>query len=151
VGELESGIEENFRTLLPLYEHTDLRVECASDGVYRCSVPLNERNSNHFGTMHAALQWASAEVLGGLVLAASGLDLSKFLGVVKSFQIDFKKPAETAVVAETFFSDIQMAAIELALKDHDRHDLELSIVVRHVEADTLAEAKGVYAVRPLRS
>jgi hypothetical protein len=101
--------------------------------------------------MHAALQWASAEVLGGLVLAASGLDLSKFLGVVKSFQIDFKKPAETAVIAEAFFSDTQMGAMELALQDHGRHDFELTIVVRSVEGDTLAEAKGVYAVRPLRS
>ncbi len=150
MAEFERDLETTLRDLLPLYEHIDLKIESASNGVFRCFVPLNERNSNHFKTMHAALQWAAAEALGGVVLAASGIDLKKFLGGVRSVESDFLKPAETSVTAESHFSDAQMRAMKMDLEENGRCDFELDAVVRNRDGETVAQTKGVYAVRPRR-
>ncbi|MEM8942030.1 MAG: DUF4442 domain-containing protein, partial [Pseudomonadota bacterium] len=97
----ESRVESRLRELLPLYKHIDLTIESVSGGVFRCKIPLNEANKNHFGTVHAALQFAVAEVLGGLVGESLGVLNDQHVGVVKNFEIHFKKPATTDVIAET--------------------------------------------------
>lgn len=100
--------------------------------------------------MHAALQWASAEVLGGLVIATSGIDLGRYLGAIRSFHIEFKKPATSAVVAEARFSQTEMNAMLQRLEDHGRCDFELVTHVRNEDGDPVAEGRGVYAIRPMR-
>ena len=150
MNELESDIERRFRRLFPLYEHIDLRIESASSGVYRCRVPLTEKNSNHFKTMHAALQFAAAEVLGGIVFAASDIDPRKFLGVVKRFEIEFKRPASTTVTAEAHFSDPEKEAMLIRLREDGRCDFVMRSVLRNENGETVAEGRGVYAVRPAR-
>ena len=68
MSEAEDKIQSFLWKLIPFYEHVELSIESARDGVYRCRLPLNDRTKNHLGTVHAAIQWASAEVLGGLVI-----------------------------------------------------------------------------------
>jgi hypothetical protein len=97
--------------------------------------------------MHAALQWASAEVLGGLIVAASGIDLAKYLAVVKSFHIEFKKPATSAIVGEARFSDSDMNAMLRRLDDHGRCDFELDAYIKDEAGETVAQGRGVYAIR----
>lgn len=147
----EKSIERSFRKILPLYDHVGLEVEKASEGEYRCRVPLNDANSNHFGTIHAAIQFAVAEALGGLVLASSSVDTSRFLGVVKRFEIDFRKPATTGIVASTHFSTDDMQSIADSLRDADRSDFELDIVVESESGETIAQGRGFYAVRRRRA
>lgn len=147
--EREQELEKSLRRLFPLYDHIGLSVESASAGVYKCRVPLNKQNSNHFQTVHAALQWASAEVLGGLVIATSGIDLGKYLGVVKSFHIEFRKPATSTIVAETRFSDSDMKAMLQRLKAHGRCDFELETCIRDETGNPVAQGHGVYAIRPI--
>lgn len=144
----EERLEAYLRTKLPIYEHIGLKVESASHGVYRCSIPLQEKNSNHFGTMHAAIQWASAEVLGGLVIwTVLPPWEEQFLGVVRDFWISFKKPARTNVVAETFFSESELEAVKEAVHKHGRHDFEICSVLRNTDGEIIAEGKGIYAIR----
>ena len=151
MGDRERAFERAFRKLSPLYDHIDLTVESASDGVFRCSVPLEERNSNHAQTMHAAIQWAAAEALGGVAFAAMGLDLRKYLGVVKSAHIDFKRPATTRITAETSFPEARVEAVKAELEEQGRCDFELDVVVRGESGKTVAEAHCVYAIRPQRA
>lgn len=147
MGAREKALEQYLREHLPLYDYMDLKIECASGGEYRCSVPLHERNSNHFGTVHAALQWAAAEVLGGLVYFSAIENDDRFLAVVKSFSIEFRKPAFTNLVVETHFSDAQLAGIKSALEEHGRYNFELDAVVKNSAGETVAESHGVYAIR----
>lgn len=144
----EEKLETYLRTNLPIYEHIGLKIVSASHGEYRCSIPLQKENSNHFGTIHAAIQWASAEVVGGLVfLTAFPPEEKQFLGMVKEFTISFKKPATTSVIAETFFSESELEAVKEAVLKHGRHDFEISCVLRNTDGEIIAEGKGIYAIR----
>ena len=64
----EARIEARLKRNFPIYDYVGLEIESASDGIYRCVVPLRESNVNHIATVHAAIQWAAAEVLGGMVV-----------------------------------------------------------------------------------
>ena len=152
MGENEERIGKLFRELLPLYEHIDLSVECASAGVFRCRVPLNEANSNHFDTVHAALQFAAAEMLGGLVAESLGLLGGQYLGVVRKFEIEFKTPATTDITAEAHVSDDELSAVVDRLNASGRVDFDVDSTVTDEQGTVVATARGTYAIRPaLRS
>jgi acyl-coenzyme A thioesterase PaaI-like protein len=68
MGTIEQEIEQWAKSTLPVYEFMDLGVVSVSEGVYQCFVPLTKNTGNHINTVHAAFQWASAEILGGLVV-----------------------------------------------------------------------------------
>jgi acyl-coenzyme A thioesterase PaaI-like protein len=144
---LESKLQRNLRENLPLYEYMDLRIECASDGIFRCVVPMIENNMNHFRSIHAALQWAAAEVLGGLVWAISQPEEGEFVPVIRRFEIDFKRPAYGDIVAETRFSEEQADTLKSELNANGRYDFVLESEVRNLEEETLAIGKGFYAIR----
>ena len=57
-----------------------------------------EGNGNHLGTMYAGVLFTVAEVIGG-VMAAVTFDMTKVVPLVKSMEIDFKRPARSDVVA----------------------------------------------------
>jgi acyl-coenzyme A thioesterase PaaI-like protein len=67
----ESEIQAVLFECCPLYKHIGLTVESAQGGHYRRRLPLDAKNTNHINTVHAALQWAAAEVVGGLVVFAT--------------------------------------------------------------------------------
>ncbi|MEM6606868.1 MAG: YiiD C-terminal domain-containing protein, partial [Pseudomonadota bacterium] len=121
----ESRVESRLRELLPLYKHIDLTIESVSGGVFRCKIPLNEANKNHFGTVHAALQFAVAEVLGGLVGESLGVLNDQHVGVVKNFEIHFKKPATTDVIAETRMPVGDLTALAERIEADGRVDFDL--------------------------
>ena len=144
----ESAIEAWAREHLPVYEFMDLKVLSVSQGVYKCRVPLSENTGNHINTVHAAFQWASAEMLGGLVVLSNRTD-EKFVPVVKSLSIDFKQPALTDVTAEARFSMERVAAMNAALESTGRYDFDLASVIRDSAGLVVAEAVGRYAVRTM--
>lgn len=144
---LESKLQRNMRASLPLYEYMDLRIESASNGIFRCAVPMIENNMNHFRSIHAALQWAAAEVLGGLVWTMSQPAEGEFVPVVRRFEIDFKRPAFGDIVAETRFSESQADTMKSELKANGRYDFVLESEIRNLDEETLAIGKGFYAIR----
>ncbi|MDP6979971.1 MAG: YiiD C-terminal domain-containing protein [Myxococcota bacterium] len=147
MADFEARVERSLRKNFPIYEYMDFKVESASGGVYRAAVPLNEENSNHFDTVHAALQWASLEALGGLVWIAVKPEDRSLLPVVKRFEIDFKRPATTDITAETKFSESEAAAMRAALAADGRCDFELESTIRNTAGEVVAEGKGFYSVR----
>jgi len=144
---LEAKLQRNLRASLPLYEYMDLRIESASNGIFRCVVPMIENNMNHFRTIHAALQWAAAEVLGGLVWTMSKPEEGEFIPVVRRFEIDFERPAFGDIVAETRFSKAHSAEMKSELKSKGRYDFVLESEIRNLDEQTLALGKGFYAIR----
>jgi len=148
MGNFETKLQESFRENFPLYEYMQLSVESAPDGVFRCSVPLTRNNSNHFHTVHAALQFALAEVLGGAVWVACKPKGNDFLPVVRSFRIDFKRHASSDLVGETHFSAAQAATMKAELATKGRFDFKLESILRNAEGETIATGVGDYAIRP---
>ncbi len=130
---------------LPLYEHIGLTIlEAGNRNRFR--VPLNERNKNHFGSVHAALQWAVAEAVGGV--AGTTLTALKNSGeyflVVKQVTIDFLKPAMTDVDALVIITDEQIATIDQDLKEHGKVEWELNCDITNSTGEIVAKTNATY-------
>lgn len=145
---IETELQDWARENLPIYEFMDLTIHSASEGVYKCLVPLSGNTGNHINTVHAALQWASAEILGGLVVLSTRTD-EKYVPVVKSLSIEFTRPAFTDITSEAVFSNEQVAVMNTALESTGRFDFELPSLIRDSEGEIVARALGQYAVRTM--
>ena len=145
---IENELEDWARANLPIYEFMDLKVLSVSEGLYQCFVPLSRNTVNHIKTVHAAFQWASAEILGGLAVLSTRKD-EKYVPVVKSLDIEFKRPALTSITSEALFSSKQVDLMNTALESTGRYDFELASVIKDSEGEVVAEALGRYAVRTL--
>ncbi|MCS5637939.1 MAG: DUF4442 domain-containing protein [Myxococcota bacterium] len=142
---LQAGLHKSF----PIYEFVGLEVESASDGVYRCFVPHRPSNMNHISTIHAAIQWAASEVLGGLVMM-SALEGLAFFAVVKNVSIDFKRPARSGITTETFFDDSQVEQLRADFEKNGEAEFSLHYVVRDEDGVEVASADGGYLARKPR-
>lgn len=141
-----------FLSLLPLAQHTGMIVESAENGVYRIRMPLNADTGNHMQTVHAALQFAAAEVLGGLVVvtAVPFEDLPKIYGAVKSATIEFVRAARTDITAEAHMPEAELARIRQAVKAGNEALFTLRPLVRDREGRDVARFQGEYVIRPRR-
>ena len=143
---IEKEIEAWARKNLPVYEFMDLKVINSSDGLYRCLVPLSKNTTNHIFTVHAAFQWAAAEILGGLVVLCNRKD-EKYVPVVKGLNIDFKAPALSDITSTAYFADRDVVEMNSALESTGRYDFALNSKIRDTNEQVVAEAEGYYAVR----
>ena len=149
MSEAEDEIQSFLRRLIPFYEHVGLSIESAKDGVYRCSLPLNDQTKNHLDTVHAAIQWASAEVLGGLVIAVNFRD-SRLFVAVRSVAIEFLRPARSEITAEVLFPDERVEDLRRGLESKGEVEFEVRAVVRDSSQRDVATTVGQYVVRKQR-
>ena len=149
----ESEIQAMFYQYLPLYEHIGMTVESARDGIYRCRLPLDARNSNHFNTVHAALQWATAEALGGLLLVDMfGQNcFAKLFVAVKSAAIEFLRPARTAITAEAIADPKELQRIKALVDAGQEAQFSLGVRVLSADGETVARMCANYIARPKRA
>ena len=140
--------EELSKGMFPLYGFMDLKLEQMSDGVFRARVPFIDNNKNHMQTMAAPIQWAIAEMLGGLVWFVSQVS-DKHVPIMKSMNIDFMKPATSDVIAETTFSAEDVQKMKDGLEKDDRYDFELKAVLKDANGVIVSETVGQYAIRGL--
>lgn len=124
----------------------NLEISMTPDGIYRCFVPLGSNTGNHVNTVHAAIQWAAAEPLGGLIVLSKRTD-EKYVPVIRSLEIDFRRPALTDITSEASFSAEQVEAMNAALDATGRYDFELDSVVRDTAGEVVTRATGCYAIR----
>jgi acyl-coenzyme A thioesterase PaaI-like protein len=146
----EAGVESLLKGLIPLYRHIDLVIECVRDGEYRCRIPLNEKTRNHFDTVHAAIQFASAEVLGGLVVQGNFLADRLFIAVL-GVSIEFERAAKTEIIAQTHFGEAEVAAVRRDLEAHGEARFELHGSIRDTSDREVATTVSRYLVRPPRA
>ncbi len=140
-----SAIEAKIWRMCPLYEHIDLRVESIGDTV-ACTVPLTVANTNHLGGMHAAVQWAVAEAVGGVGFFAHP-ELGECWLAVRDVTISFVTVATTALRAEARFDAAQVASIAAQLTDRQRANYEVECVLRDTSGQVVTTATGHYHLR----
>ena len=145
----EERLQQGLRRTFPIYDYVGLEVQSAGEGVYRRFVPHRPSNMNHISTIHAAIQWAASEVLGGLVMmnALEGMD---FFAVVKNVSIDFKRPARSGITTETFFDDAEVARLRADFEKNGEGEFSLHCVVRDEDGVEVASADGGYLARKPR-
>ena len=142
VEELQRYFEKN----LPLYKHIGLKILEAQHGVAKCFVPLNDRNANHFGVLHAAIQWAVAEALGG-VIGFGHFGTDEILTVVKEFSIAFKQPAATNITSETSIGSDEIDRVRDDLDHIGKSEFKLEIELKNSSGEVVATAIGLYHSR----
>ena len=129
---------------LPIYEQIQATIEELGSTV-RCKVPLNPGNKNHFGAVHAALQFAVCEMAGGLAVNQSSvLRSGDYLLVVKSLNLEFLKPALSDVEAIARISKEQLSQIDQSLREQGKFQFELSVELVDAAGESVAVATGVY-------
>ena len=146
---LEARIEARLKRNFPIYEHVGLEIESVSDGIYRCAVPLQESNANHIATVHAAIQWAAAEVLGGMVVM-SVFGSQPVFAVVPHVAIDFTRPARSAIRAEALFAEAEAALLRETFEREGEAEFSLRAVIRREDGSEVAAADARYLVREPR-
>ena len=126
VKELQRYFEKNF----PLYRHAGIKILEARHGEAKCYAPLKESNSNHFGGLHAAIQWAMAEVLGGVIIFYD-FRTEEVFGLVKDFYIAFKQQATTDITSETSISPHEIDRVKDELDNIGKSELALEIELKN--------------------
>ena len=149
-SEAAKALQSSLYRSLPIYEHIEAQVEELGDQV-RCSVPLKEKNQNHFGAVHAALQFAVCEMTGALTVSQHpAIRGGGHRLVVKSLNIDFLKPAMTDVTASATITEAQRAQLIQALEGEGKAELALDIELTDAEGQLVAQARGLYHVSTKR-
>jgi acyl-coenzyme A thioesterase PaaI-like protein len=140
-------IEALLRRLCPMYEQIGLRVERAGDEIVT-SVPLTPFNANHLGGMHAAVQWAAAEATGGIAYSAHP-EFGRCWVAVRSFAVDFRAVARTAVRATAAFGPEEVDRVQAQLRSRATADYSLSVAVHDTAGRLVAEGAGAYHLKLL--
>ncbi len=142
----EAELQTWLRKKLPLYGFIGLTVDSWGETL-QCSVPLSPENRNHFGGMHAAVQWALAETLGGVAYFAHAEELGDCWVAVRGVSIVFLKPAMTDVRATARFGRADAMRIKAQLEGRQKAEYTLDIELLDSDDDAIATAKGRYYLR----
>jgi len=150
---MERDIQELLYRVCPLYAHMGLSVDHAREGLYRCRVPLTPENINHLGTVHAALQWALAEVLGGLAVLSifPPERFASLYAAVTWAESEFVKPARGALIAESRLDTAEQDRVRAAVNRGDEGGFGLQTTVSLEDGTVVAKLRARYIVRPRRN
>ncbi|OUS32226.1 hypothetical protein A9Q99_01370 [Gammaproteobacteria bacterium 45_16_T64] len=146
MNNIEKDIELWAKKYFPVYEFMDLKNISSSHGIYQCFTPLSANTGNHISTIHAAFQWATAELLGGLVVLCNRTN-ERYIPVVKNLHIDFLAPALTGVTSTVYFTEEDVTKMNAALENSGRYDFELKSEIRGEDDQVVSRTRGNYAVR----
>jgi acyl-coenzyme A thioesterase PaaI-like protein len=149
LSEIGDRMTMAMRALVPVYEHMDLKVDVA-DGRYSATLPHGPHTGSHVGTVHAAFQWAVAEVLGGVAALDVFGDLDDIFLVVKRVEIDFVGPARTDLVARASLTDDEKQEIRDRYAADGEVELKIDMRVEDDGGAEVARAHGVYLIRKRR-
>ena len=141
------NVEKFCKSSVPLFDFLDIKFEFLDDGVICCHLPYDRKVSNHLNSVYAGVQWSIAEVLGGIAFAANSVP--GYVPLLKSMNIEFKKPAMTALIAQVRFSDDEALNMKQALENQGRYDFELASNVHDSNGNLVAKGLAVYAIRKM--
>jgi uncharacterized protein (TIGR00369 family) len=142
----EKAMEVSMKSNSAAYDYMGLCIEQASDGIFRASIPHNKNTTNHFNGIHAALQFAVAECLGGLVWRS--VNMSKgYVIVVRDVSINFKRPALSAISAQACFSQADVEKLKNDLAADGRCDYLLPSEIKDESGQIVSKVVANYAIR----
>ena len=132
------------RQLIPILGSMGLEVLEVTPNSAAARLPAGP-NVNHFGVMYAGSLFTVAEVLGGLM--AGFMDVPGGLPLVKRVEIDFLRPAATAVVARTTLSAEEFDRVQAEAVAAGKSNYELACEVTDEAGTVVARTRGFYQMR----
>ncbi len=139
-----SELTAHARAMVPILGAMGLEVLEVTPHSAAARLPA-EPNVNHFGAMYAGCLFAVAEVLGGLM--AGFMDVPGGLPLVKRLEIDFTRPATTAVTARTTLSAEEFNRVQAEAVANGKSNYELIAEVTDESGTVVARTHGYYQMR----
>ncbi|AXT84281.1 thioesterase [Aeromicrobium sp. A1-2] len=139
-----SQLTADARSMIPILGAMGLEVLEVTPHSAAARIPA-EPNANHFGAMYAGSLFTVAEVLGGLM--AGFMDVPGGLPLVKRLEIDFTRPAMTAVTARTTLSEDEFLRVQAEAVANGKSNYELISEVTDESGTVVARTHGYYQMR----
>jgi acyl-coenzyme A thioesterase PaaI-like protein len=131
-----------------LVANTGLRALELRSGYAKCMMPL-EGNENHISTMNASALFTLAEVTGGALCVAS-FDMNRYFAVVVEMNIQFVKPADSAVTLEVSLDPGRISSLLEEALQNGKVRFELVGELKSATGVVVSRSRGLYQVRKSR-
>jgi acyl-coenzyme A thioesterase PaaI-like protein len=141
VDVMNNGME----AMIPAAHKMGIRVTQARRGYAAATAPV-AGNGNHFGVVYAGVQFAVAEILGGVIALAS-FDSAKYFPLVKQLDIKFTGMARSDLTSEATLAEDDIKRVEAEAAERGKADFVLDAVVRDESGQTVATTHGRYQLR----
>jgi acyl-coenzyme A thioesterase PaaI-like protein len=128
--------------------NTGLRALELRSGYAKCMMPL-EGNENHISTMNAGALFTLAEITGGALFVAS-FDVARYVPVVVEMNIQFVKPADSAITLEVSLDRERISSLEQEVLDNGKARFELVGELKSATGIVVARSRGLYQIRATR-
>jgi acyl-coenzyme A thioesterase PaaI-like protein len=128
--------------------NTGLRVVELRPGYAKCMMPL-EGNENHISTMNAGALFTLAEITGGALFVAT-FDVARYFAVVVEMNIQFVKPADSAVSIEVQLNQERISSLQEELLQNGKVRFELVGELKSATGAVVARSRGLYQIRKSR-
>lgn len=131
---------------VPFLSKAGIQCESYSPGRVVLSLPLSDSNKNHVGTMHAAALFTVAEAAGGAACATHP-KLRKLRLLARGISIQFRQAANSGVTAHAAITDEMAVAVEVAVEDGGKADLEVPVKVMDGHGAEVAHLTALFHFR----
>jgi acyl-coenzyme A thioesterase PaaI-like protein len=128
--------------------NTGLRALELRSGYAKCMMPL-EGNENHISTMNAGALFTLAEITGGALFVAS-FDVARYFAVVMEMNIQFVKPADSAVTIDVSLDHERIFSLQQELLQNGKVRFELVGELKSATGVVVARSRGLYQIRKSR-
>ncbi len=105
-------------------------------------------NQNHIGSMYAGALFTLAEIPGGALFLTS-FNTQRFYPVLKSMQIDFKRPALGDIRVTARLSDADIQRIEQQAETDGKAPYTLTLELKNAQNEVVAISQGQYQLRQI--
>lgn len=122
-----------------------LKLVSAENGAVTCLMPA-KGNENHLGAMYAGALFTLAEIPGGALWLAN-FDISKCFPILKSFHIDYLKPAIGDITFTVSLSPEQISDFQKQCAENGKVEFELAGDLMDQNGQTVAKSVGTYQLR----
>ena len=128
--------------------NTGLRALELRPGYVKCMMPL-EGNENHISTMNAGALFTLAEIAGG-ALSVTTFDVARYVTVVVELNIQFLKPANSAVTIEVSLDESRIASLQEEASREGKVRFEITAELKSATGVVVARSRGLYQIRKAR-
>lgn len=134
----------NVHAVVPILGAMGLEVVEAAPGRAAARIPTGP-NVNHFGVTYAGSLFSVAEMLGGII--GGFFEVPGAIPLVKRLEIDFTRPAMTAVTASTTLAEEEIARVQAEASETGKSNFELLTEVVAEDGTVVARTHGFYQLR----
>ncbi|MCH2157761.1 MAG: DUF4442 domain-containing protein [Oleiphilaceae bacterium] len=138
---IKMAVEEK----IDFVKRSGLKLIEAEDGYVTCLMPA-KGNQNHIGAMYAGALFTLAEIPGGALWLAN-FDITKCYPILKSFTIDYLKPALGDIQIRIGLSSEDIEAYQAQCMDNEKVEFELVGDLTDSQGQVVARSKGIYQLR----